>query len=127
MKYFQKLNYRYQVLQFTNFDGLSVPSEFLQEYFGIGRGMTNEPVISMHGFLTKISKLNTAQNFRPQLDGRTYTEDRRFPGNAANYINVSTNWFATSSPEWRALLKMYNPKAGGLVWPRNHVGINWPN
>jgi RNA polymerase sigma factor (sigma-70 family) len=125
--YFQKLNYRYQVLQFTNFDGLSVPSEFLQEYFGIGRGITNEPVISVHGFLTKISKLNTDQNFRPQLDGSTYTEDRRFPGNAANYINVSTNWFSTNSPEWRALLKMYDAKAGGLVWPRNHVGMNWPN
>jgi hypothetical protein len=124
--YFQKLNYRYQVMQFTNFNGLSVPSEFLQEYYGIGRAMTNEPVISMHGFLTKISKLNTDQNFRPQLDGSTYTEDRRFPGDAATYINVSTNWFSTRSPEWRALLKMYDAKAGGLVWPRNHIGMTWP-
>jgi RNA polymerase sigma factor (sigma-70 family) len=125
--YFQKLNERYQVLQFTNFDGLSVPSEFLEEYFGIGHGTTNEPFTSIHGFLTKISKLNTDQNFRPQLDGRTYTDDRRFPGNAAQYINVSTNWFETNSPEWQALLKMYDAKAGGLVWPRNHVEMTWPN
>lgn len=124
--YFPKLNYRYRVLQFTNFDGLSVPGEFLLEYFGPGRELTNLPVVSMHGFLTKISKLNARQDFRPKLDGRTYTEDRRFAGNAANYINTSADWFSTNSPQWQALSKMYNPKAGGLVWPRNHRGITWP-
>ena len=125
--YFQKLNYRYRVLQFTNFDGLTVPSEFLQEYFGIGRGMTNEPVISMHGFLTKMSQPSTIQNFRPKIDGHTYTEDRRFPGSErALYVNGSEDWFSTNSLQWKALLKMYSPKAGGLVWPRNHPGMTWP-
>jgi hypothetical protein len=128
--YFQKLNYRYQVLQFTNFDRLSVPSEFLQEYFGIGHDMTNAPIISMHGFLTKISKPSTIQNFRPKTDGRTYTEDRRFPGGEpATYVNDSKDWFSTNSPQWKALLKMYNPKAGALVWPRNYPTpgtLIWP-
>lgn len=104
--YNEKLNERYQVLQFTNFGGLFVPSEFLLEYFGPGSKMTNQPVISMHGFLTKISKPAKIQDFRPKLDGRAYIEDRRLPdGATAQYLNTNQDWLSTNSPQWQALSK----------------------
>jgi len=59
------------------------------------------------------------------LSERTYTEDERFSGNgSAFYVNTSKGWFATNSPQWRTLSKMYNPKAGGLVWPRKDPKID---
>ena len=129
--YHPKINERYRVLQFTNSDGLLLPSEFILECFVRNGGMTNPPFISMHGFLTGFSRPASIQNFRPKTDGRTYTEDRRFPGSQpATYVNTSKDWFSTNSPQWRALSKMYSPKAGDIVWPRNDPKINgvvWPH
>jgi hypothetical protein len=129
--YHPKISERYRVLQFTNSGGLLLPSEFILECFVRNGGMTNPPFISMHGFLTGFSRPASIQNFRPKTDGRTYTEDRRFPGSQpATYVNTSKDWFSTNSPQWRALSKMYSPKAGDIVWPRNDPKINgvvWPH
>jgi RNA polymerase sigma factor (sigma-70 family) len=123
--FFPKLNDRYQVLQFTNFNGLSFPAEFLEEYFGPGRGTNGVPIVAMHGWLTGISTPGTVPDFKPRTDGRTYIEDGRFPGGSAEY--TATNLYSTNSPQWRALLKMYNPRAGGLVWPRaGSPATAWP-
>ena len=122
--YCQEVNRRYRVIQWTNFDGLLVPSEFALESFPPGMDVTNPPNYFVHGTLTKISKLQNNQEFRPTLSERTYTEDERFSDNgSAFYVNTSKGWFATNSPQWRTLSKMYNPKAGGLVWPRKGANI----
>ena len=122
--YCQEVNRRYRVIQLTNFDDLLVPSEFALESFPPGIDVTNPPNYFVHGTLTRISKLQSDQEFRPTLLERTYTEDMRFPGGgSATYLNTSKDWFATNSPQWRTLSKMYNPKAGGLVWPRKGANI----
>jgi hypothetical protein len=122
---------RYRVLQFTNFNGLKLPSEFFLECFDRNLGMTSQPFISMHGVLTGISSPSINQKFRPNTDGHTYTEDRRFPGKQpATYVNTSNDWFSTNSPQWQALAKMYDPSAGAIVWPRNNPkisGVAWPH
>jgi RNA polymerase sigma factor (sigma-70 family) len=121
----QEMNRRYRVIQFTNFDGLLLPSEFALEAFPPGTDVTNPPEYFVHGTLTKVSKLQGNQEFRPTLLERTYTEDARFPGGgSAIYLNTSKDWFATNSPQWQALSKMYNAKAGGLVWPRKGANIS---
>jgi RNA polymerase sigma factor (sigma-70 family) len=123
--FFPKLNDRYQVLQFTNFNGLALPAEFLEEYFGPGRGTNGVPIVAMHGLLTGISSPSVVPDFKPRSDGRTYIEDGRFPGGSAEY--TATNLYSTNSSQWRALLKMYNPQAGGLVWPRaGSPATAWP-
>ncbi len=123
--YCQELNRRYQVLQFTNYDNLLVPSEFVAESFPIGAGLTNTPDYTAHGFLTKITKPTTDRNFRPALDGRTLTQDERFPGPAAQYVNTNADWISTNSAKWNVLAKMYNAKAGGLVFPRGKSPSDW--
>jgi RNA polymerase sigma factor (sigma-70 family) len=118
-----KLKERYQVLQFTNFAGLQLPSEFISEYFGPQNDTNEPPRLSMHGKLTKISSPSRIQAFRPALDGRTYTVDRRFLGTSGvknpdgRYMNSGTDWLPTNGSSWRALQKMYSAEAGGLVWP----------
>jgi len=128
--YHPKINERYRVLQFTNFDGLLLPSEFILECFTRNGEMTNPPFIAIHGFLTGISSPSSMKSFRPKTDGRTYTEDRRFPGTQpATYVNTGKDWFSTNSPSWQALSKMYNPNAGAIVWPRHDPkikGVAWP-
>ena len=123
--YCEEMNRRYRVIDFTNFNGLLVPSEFLLECFQHGTGVTNPPNYSVHGVLTKVAKLKNNQGFRPSLHGRTYIQDFRFSNvpaalndGAAFYVNTSQDWFATNSPQWQALLKIYSPKFGGLLWPR---------
>ncbi len=117
--YQPKLKERYQVLHLTNFGGLYLPSEFVLDYFSSFRETNGLPIISMHGVLTRISKPSLIGVFRPKLDGRTYTSDLRFSSNGtATYVNTSKDWFSTNSSEWQALWKMYDAKAGGLVWPR---------
>lgn len=123
--YCQEVNRRYRVIQFTNFDDLLVPSDFALESFPPGADVTNPPNFLVHGTLTKISKLQNNQEFRPTLSERTYTEDERFSGNgSAFYVNTSKGWFATNSSQWQALSKMYNAKWGGLVWPRKDPKID---
>jgi len=123
--YCQEVNRRYRVMQLTNFDGLLVPSEFVLESWRPGIDVTNPPSYFVHGTLTKVSKLQGNQEFRPTLLERTYTEDMRFPGGgSATYLNTSKNWFATNSSQWKALSKMYNANAGGLVWPRKGANIS---
>ena len=98
-----------------------MPSEFVYEVFRRGEGMSNPPWYSIHGYLTGIAKPASVRDFRPVMDGHTYVGDWRFPGSQpAAYVNTSKDWFATNSPQWRALLKMYSPEAGGLVWPRHY-------
>ena len=119
--YCEKMNRLYRAIEFTNFNGLLVPSEFSLECFQHGTGLTNPPNYSVRGVLTKISKLKNNQRFRPTLHGRTYIQDFRFSKEgSASYVNTSQDWFATNSPQWQALSKMYDYKSesGGLVWPR---------
>ena len=130
--YHPKINERYRVLQFTNFNGLMLPSEFILECFDRNLGMTSQPFISMHGVLTGISRPSIIiKKFRPMTDGRTYTEDRRFPGKQpATYVNTSKDWLSTNSTQWQTLAKMYDPTAGAIVWPRNDPkisGVVWPH
>ncbi len=122
--YCQEMNRRYRVIQFTNFDGLLLPREFALESFPRGADATNPPNYFVHGLLIKVSKLQDNQEFRPMLSERTYTEDERFlGGRSAFYVNTSKGWFATNSPQWKALSKIWDSKFGSLIWPRNGTNI----
>jgi len=107
--YSKDLNRIYRVLDFTNFGGLLLPKEFVVECFRPGLDIaTNRPVFSYHGILSEISGQVAPQNFAPILDGRTYTEDRRFvqrtpPISQINYLNKSNQWLSTNDPQLIAL------------------------
>ena len=114
-----KLNERYQVLQYTNFDGLSLPSEFVLEYFSPYRSLTDAPIISTHGTLTKISTPCPLQIFRPKVDGRTIVIDWRFAdGKLEQYLNTNQDWLPTNSPRWLAFSKTHKPKPDDTAQPR---------
>jgi hypothetical protein len=115
-----KLNERYQVLQYTNFNGLSLPREFVLEYFAPNRSLTNAPIISMRGTLTNVSTPCPIQIFRPKSDGRTSVDDWRFAdGKPDNYLNTNQDWLPTNSPQWQAFSKAHQPKSGDTAQPRN--------
>ena len=117
-----KLNWRYQVLQYTNFNGLSLPSEFLLEYFSPNRSLTNAPIISMRGTLTKISTPSIIQVFRPKMDGRTIVDDWRFAdGKPENYLITNQDWLPTNSPQWRAFSRSHKLKPGETLPPRDRA------
>jgi RNA polymerase sigma factor (sigma-70 family) len=128
--YCQEKNYRYRVLEFTNFAGLHIPSKFVFETFRRGASLTNAPQYLVNGFLTKITKPATRQNFKPVMDGHTVVEDWRFPSaqpektQPALYMNTAKDWFSPNSPQWQTLLKMWSPQAGGLVWPQVDAKIS---
>jgi RNA polymerase sigma factor (sigma-70 family) len=117
-----KLNWRYQVLQYTNIDGLSLPSEFLLEYFGFKRSVTNAPIISMRGTLTKISTPSPIQVFRPKSDGRTSVDDWRFAdGKPENYLMTNQEWLTTNSPQWQIFSRGHKLKPGETPPPRTRA------
>ena len=128
--YCPEINYRYRVIDFTNFDGLTVPNQFVFETFPPNTGPTNAPDYSVHGFLTNIRQPATIQDFKPIKDGHTYIEDWRFPRTESSktqsgtYINTGKDWLSTNSPQWQALLRLWDPKSGNIVWPRTDPKID---
>lgn len=106
--YAKDFNRRYRVLNFTNFNGLMLPKEFVVECFTPYTEIaTNPPVFSFHGVLKSIAPINedvSAEDFRPKLDGRTYTIDQRFPQLtnmelALAYLNKSNQWLLTNNSQ----------------------------
>jgi hypothetical protein len=104
----KKVNFRYQALQFTNFAGLQIPSEFELDSFGPGGSTNRAPDMTMHGRLVKISRLTGDPDFRPKLDGRTYTEDRRVPGGQNVYLNTDLYWHTVKPTLWQRIKKEWS-------------------
>ncbi len=112
--YSKDLNRCYRVLEFTNFETLLLPKEFVIDCFSIYSEITtNSPIFSYHGYLTGIAPVRKKlfdQDFRPYLDRKTYTEDRRFPYKTSvrselTYMNNSDQWIATNNSQ---LVTLYN-------------------
>lgn len=110
--YAKDFNRRYRVLDFTNFSGLLLPKEFVVECFNPYSDIsTTPPTFSYRGLLTGIASVEeelSDQDFRPNLDGRTYTEDRRFAQKTSvaselTYLNKSNQWLPTNNPQLVAL------------------------
>jgi len=110
--YSKDLNRRYRVLEFTNFAGLSVPREFIIECFNPNsRNSTNPPTFTYRGRSTEFEAVDDGillQGFRPNLDSKTYTEDRRFPNKTATaneltYLNKTNQWLPTNDAKLVAL------------------------
>ncbi len=112
--YSKNINRRYRVINVTNIAGLTIPSEFVVECFNPRSQIaTNIPGWSFHGFLTAVASVPeelSAQNFRPSLDGKAYTVDRRFPdkttvASALTYVNTNSRWLSTNNSK---LLTIYH-------------------
>ncbi len=112
--YSKDLNRRYSVLQFTNFQTFLLPKEFVIDCFNpYSEKTTNSPFFSYHGHLSGVALIHAElsdQDFKPHLDGRTYTEDRRFPNRESEraeltYLNKSNQWLETNNPQLVALYR----------------------
>ncbi len=98
--YSRKMGDRYSVIAFTNIAGLSLPREFVLDWFGIGgvgTGQTNKPWLSAHGYLTRVTTPCSLETFSPKTDGHMFVEDRRFPGRSSQYLSTN-GWLETKSP-----------------------------
>lgn len=120
------LNRRYRVVDFTNFESFLLPKEFVIECFApYSEITTNQPTFSYHGLVTEITPIEkqiSDQEFRPNLDGRTYTEDRRFHYKTSvaaelTYLNKGQQWLPTNSPQ---LVKLYH-KQLSLQPPESNI------
>jgi hypothetical protein len=106
--YSKDYNRRYKILDFTNYSGLMLPKEFVVECFNPNSDISvSSPNFAFHGYLTDIIQVQEAlseHDFRPKVDGKTYTEDRRFPhktsvASGLTYVNVSNQWLPTNNSQ----------------------------
>jgi len=83
--------------------------------------VTNVPLVSMRGTLTKILTPCPIQVFRPKMDGRTIVDDWRFAdGKSEQYLNTNEDWLPTNSLRWQAFSRMHQPQTGDIAQPRIH-------
>jgi len=112
--YYEKIKRIYSVVTFTNFGDLLLPKEFLLESYPLRGTLTNSPIFTLHGYVTNVAVLDPLEQIIPELDGKTYTEDRRFASlgvRELHYNNTNGKWLETNNA---ALIALYKQKRGEL-------------
>ena len=88
---------RYVVNAVTNYSGLLIPIDFVLENYA--NQLTNGiPTFSLRGMLRLVTN-NALVDFKPQINGATYVEDKRFnaaskPVKQLHYLDTNVDWVA---------------------------------
>lgn len=118
--YSSELRTRYEIGDtFADSDGFYLPKEFRMATYRAGIADTDAPAFMLNGLLTNFTTMVPKTSFEPRLDGKTYTEDRRFataerPIPQLLYLNTNEHWMGIHDAE---LLRIYRKQLAAMPPP----------